>query len=108
MQQILMGNEAIALGLIHANVDVISGYPGTPSSEILTNYQKLRDKMGLKAYAQWASNEKVGYEVAYAHAMSGKNACATMKTANIKLSLLGLNPSMASMTPGGRMPEKNV
>ena len=26
MKQILMGNEAIALGLIHAGVDMISGY----------------------------------------------------------------------------------
>lgn len=85
MKQILMGNEAIALGLIHANVDVVSGYPGTPSSEILGNFQKLRDKMGLEAYAEWASNEKVGYEVAYAHAMSGKNACATMKQVGLNV-----------------------
>lgn len=85
MKQILMGNEAIALGLLHANVDVVSGYPGTPSSEILTNYQKFRDKMGLNAYAEWASNEKVGYEVAYANAMSGKNACATMKQVGLNV-----------------------
>ena len=41
MKQILMGNEAIALGLVHANVDMVSGYPGTPSSEILGNFEKF-------------------------------------------------------------------
>lgn len=41
MKQILMGNDAIALGLIHAGVDMVSGYPGTPSSEILGNFQNL-------------------------------------------------------------------
>ena len=40
MKQTLMGNDAIAWGLIHANVDMVSGYPGTPSSEILGNVQK--------------------------------------------------------------------
>ncbi|CZE48546.1 thiamine pyrophosphate-dependent enzyme [Campylobacter geochelonis] len=85
MKQILMGNEAIALGLIHADVDVVSGYPGTPSSEILTNYQKLKDKLNLTAYAEWATNEKVGYEVAYANAMSGKNSCATMKQVGLNV-----------------------
>ncbi|PCI29119.1 MAG: hypothetical protein COB67_04700, partial [SAR324 cluster bacterium] len=37
----MLGNEAIAWGLMHANVDVVSGYPGTPSSEILKNFQEF-------------------------------------------------------------------
>ena len=64
MKQILMGNDAIALGLIHAGVGMVSGYPGTPSSEILGNFQKFRDKFKREGYAQWATNEKVGFEVA--------------------------------------------
>ena len=85
MKQILMGNDAIALGLIHAGVDMVSGYPGTPSSEILGNFQKFRDKNKLEAYAQWATNEKVGFEVAYAGAISGKRTCATMKQVGLNV-----------------------
>lgn len=85
MKQILMGNEAIALALMHSNVDMLSGYPGTPSSEILTCYQKLITKYNLNAYAQWATNEKVGFEVAYAGAITGKNACATMKQVGLNV-----------------------
>lgn len=85
MKQILMGNEAIALALMHSNVDMVSGYPGTPSSEILTNYQKLILKHNLNAYAQWATNEKVGFEVAYAGAITGKNCCATMKQVGLNV-----------------------
>ncbi|MDD2382611.1 MAG: thiamine pyrophosphate-dependent enzyme [Sulfurospirillaceae bacterium] len=102
MKQILMGNDAIALGLIHAGVDMISGYPGTPSSEILGNFQKYNTKFKLNAYAQWATNEKVGFEVAYAGAISGKRTCATMKQVGLNVasdalmsaSYLGLKGAM--------------
>jgi len=80
-----MGNDAIALALIHANVDMISGYPGTPSSEILGNFQKFSKKFDLNTYAEWATNEKVGFEVAYAGAITGKRTCATMKQVGLNV-----------------------
>lgn len=85
MKQILMGNDAIALGLIHAGVDMVSGYPGTPSSEILGNFQKFGKAYQKEVYAQWATNEKVGFEVAYAGAISGKRTCATMKQVGLNV-----------------------
>ncbi|MDD3324284.1 MAG: thiamine pyrophosphate-dependent enzyme [Sulfurospirillaceae bacterium] len=85
MKQILMGNDAIALALTHAGVDMVSGYPGTPSSEILGNFQKHSQKLNLNTYAQWATNEKVGFEVAYAGAISGKRTCATMKQVGLNV-----------------------
>lgn len=85
MKQILMGNDAIALGLVHAGVDMISGYPGTPSSEIIANFQKYNHKENLGAYAQWATNEKVGFEVAYAGAIAGKKTAATMKQVGLNV-----------------------
>lgn len=85
MKEILMGNDAIALGLVHAGVDVVSGYPGTPSSEILGFYQGYKKKFNLDAYAEWATNEKVGFEVAYSTAISGKFACATMKQVGLNV-----------------------
>ena len=85
MKQTLMGNDAIAWGLIHANVDMVSGYPGTPSSEILTVVQKIKHKLGLNTYAEWGTNEKVGFEVAYAGAIAGKRTCATMKQVGLNV-----------------------
>jgi len=85
MKQTLMGNDAIAWGLVHANVDMVSGYPGTPSSEILGMVQKINDKLNLNLYAQWGTNEKVGFEVAYAGAIAGKRTAATMKQVGLNV-----------------------
>ena len=85
MKQTLMGNDAIAWGLVHANVDMVSGYPGTPSSEILGVVQKIKHQLKLPIYAEWGTNEKVGFEVAYAGAISGKRTCATMKQVGLNV-----------------------
>ena len=34
--EFLMGNEAIAMGALAAGVNVVCGYPGTPSSEVIS------------------------------------------------------------------------
>ena len=39
-QKMVMGNEAIALGALKAGVNLVSGYPGTPSSEIIEYISK--------------------------------------------------------------------
>ena len=39
-QEYLMGNGCIALGALAAGVNLVSGYPGTPSSEILETVSK--------------------------------------------------------------------
>lgn len=85
MKQTLMGNDAIALGLVHANIDMVSGYPGTPSSEILGNVKKLKHQLNLDLYAEWGTNEKVGFEVAYAGAMAGRRSAATMKQVGLNV-----------------------
>ena len=50
-----------------------TGYPGTPSTEILENFSKIGGR------AQWAPNEKVALEVALGVAFAGARALATMK-----------------------------
>ncbi len=85
MKQTLMGNEAIAWGIVHANIQMVSGYPGTPSSEILKTVQKIKSDLDLDMYVEWATNEKVGFEVAYAGAISGQRACATMKQVGLNV-----------------------
>ncbi|MCF6277256.1 MAG: indolepyruvate ferredoxin oxidoreductase subunit alpha [Anaerolineales bacterium] len=74
VKRLLSGNEALARGAWEAGVKVASGYPGTPSTEILENLAKMPD-----VYAEWAPNEKVALDVAIGAAYAGKRALATMK-----------------------------
>lgn len=75
---VLLGDEALALGALHAGVSGCYGYPGTPSTEILEyliqNYQNNGGPV-----AQWCSNEKTAYETALGTSFAGKRAIVTMK-----------------------------
>ena len=64
-EQYLMGNGAIALGALAAGVNVVAGYPGTPSSEIIETISKYPHE-GL--HLEWSVNEKAALEVAAAAA----------------------------------------
>jgi len=74
-QLLLSGNAAIARGAWEAGVTVATGYPGTPSTEILEN------AIGYKhdIYCEWAPNEKVAFEVAAGAALAGARVITTMK-----------------------------
>ena len=74
MKELLSGNEAIARGAWEAGVVFASGYPGTPSTEILETFVKFPD-----IYAEWAPNEKVALDAAIGAAYAGRRAMATMK-----------------------------
>lgn len=54
MKQLLMGNEAIAMGAIRAGVNLVCGYPGTPSTEVLETAAKKNDG---SYYIEWSVNE---------------------------------------------------
>jgi indolepyruvate ferredoxin oxidoreductase alpha subunit len=71
---LLSGNEAIALGAFEAGVRVGTGYPGTPSTEILEHLTTFPD-----VYTEWSVNEKVALEVAIGSAISGSRSLVTMK-----------------------------
>ena len=74
MKELLSGTEAIARGAWEAGVKVASGYPGTPSTEILENLVKFKDDV----YCEWAPNEKVALEVAAGAAVTGVRSLVTM------------------------------
>ncbi len=74
MKELLSGNEAVARGAWEAGVALGTGYPGTPSSEILETLALLPG-----AKAQWCANEKVALEVASGAAWAGARALVTMK-----------------------------
>ena len=78
---LLLGNGAIARGLLEAGVEVATAYPGTPSTEILEEVLRQREEAGVDVTAQWAVNEKVSFDVALAASWCGKRAAVAMKTA---------------------------
>jgi len=72
-KQLLSGNEAVALAALHSGVRLGTGYPGTPSTEILETFSKLGGR------AQWAPNEKVALEVGLGAAFGQARVLVTMK-----------------------------
>ncbi len=90
----MSGNEAIALGAFEAGVSVASGYPGTPSTEIMEN---LATYDGV--YTEWAPNEKVGLEVAIGASFAGVRALATMKHVGLNVAA---DPLFTASYTGGR------
>jgi indolepyruvate ferredoxin oxidoreductase alpha subunit len=70
---LLSGDEAVALAAFEAGVKLGTGYPGTPSTEILETFEKLGGR------AQWSPNEKVALEVGVGVAFAGARALVTMK-----------------------------
>ena len=82
-KRLLMGNEAIALGALRAGVSVVTGYPGTPSSEILDTIAKNNDG---SVYVEWSVNEKAALEVAAGAAYAGARVLVTMKQVGLNAS----------------------
>lgn len=80
--EFLMGNEAIALGAIQAGVGFVSGYPGTPSTEILETVAKHNDG---SVYVEWSVNEKAAMEVAAGASYSGVRTLVTMKQVGLNV-----------------------
>jgi indolepyruvate ferredoxin oxidoreductase alpha subunit len=72
----MMGNEAIARGAWEAGVKVAAAYPGTPSTEIM---ESLGTYPAQDVKADWATNEKVGLDVAIGASFAGARAMTSMK-----------------------------
>ena len=79
MKRLLLGDEAIALGAIHAGLSGVYAYPGTPSTEITEFIQgdPLAQKRGV--HSRWCTNEKTAMEAALGMSYAGKRALVCMK-----------------------------
>jgi len=83
MRKLLMGNEAIGIAALNAGVNLISGYPGTPSSEILETAAKYNTD-GL-VHIEWSVNEKAALEVGAGAAYTGARVMVTMKQVGLNV-----------------------
>ncbi len=94
---LMLGNEAVARGLYEAGVNVVSSYPGTPSTEITEHVTKYNE-----IYSEWAPNEKVAFEVAFGAATGGARSFCAMKHVGLNVaadplytaSYIGVNGGM--------------
>ena len=74
-RKLLLGDEAIALGAIHAGISGVYAYPGTPSTEITEFIQGHAPEVR----SRWCTNEKTAMEAALGMAYAGKRALVCMK-----------------------------
>lgn len=77
MREYLLGNAAIARGLLEAGVGLAAGYPGTPSSEIIESLVDMKGDRPM--HIEWSVNEKAALEVAAGACWAGTRSVATMK-----------------------------
>lgn len=79
-KHILQGNAAFALGVIHAGYHAVTGYPGTPSTEVIDKslaYAQDHIKVG------WSVNEAVAVSTGLGHSMAGHDTVVTMKVPGV-------------------------
>ncbi len=95
-RQILLGDEAVALGAVHAGLSAAYSYPGTPASEILEYL--VRQAAETKAFkAVWSVNEKTAYEEALGASFAGKRALVSFKHVGLNVAA---DPFMNSAVTG--------
>ncbi|HBI51442.1 MAG TPA: indolepyruvate ferredoxin oxidoreductase subunit alpha [Ruminococcaceae bacterium] len=81
-KEFLMGNAAIARGAIAAGLNLVSGYPGTPSTEVLETSAKCSSG---SMYVEWSVNEKAAMELAAGAAYCGARTMVTMKQVGLNV-----------------------
>ncbi len=93
-----LGNEGIAHACLEAGMDFASGYPGTPSSEVI---DILRTEARGDYYIEWSVNEKVALENALGAAWCGLRALCTMKHVGLNVAADPLMTSAYTGVTGG-------
>ena len=96
---LLLGNEAIVRGALEGGVDVVTCYPGTPSSEVPDAFFRMRGDGAY--YFEYSVNEKVALEVAGGAALGGLSALTTMKHVGVNVAADPLMTLCQVTVPGG-------
>ncbi|MEI8255860.1 MAG: indolepyruvate ferredoxin oxidoreductase subunit alpha, partial [Deltaproteobacteria bacterium] len=73
----LLGNEAIVRGALESGVGLATGYPGTPSSEVTDSFARISASRGIEF--EYAVNEKIALELAFAASLVGARSICAMK-----------------------------
>jgi indolepyruvate ferredoxin oxidoreductase alpha subunit len=84
-RRLLLGNEAIARGLVENGCAMATSYPGTPASEILAAVASFQKENKIAMHTQWAVNEKIAFEIAYAGCQTGLRTAVSMKQVGLNV-----------------------
>ncbi len=98
---VMQGNEAIARGLVENGCVVAASYPGTPASEILSSIEAWHRAEGTVMHVEWAINEKVAFEIAYAASQAGLRSATAMKQVGLNVASDPLMSAAYLGTKGG-------
>jgi indolepyruvate ferredoxin oxidoreductase, alpha subunit len=79
----LTGDEAVARAALELGVQVVTGYPGNPSTKTITALIPLARQYGMTV--EWSVNEKVALEVATGAAWAGQRSLVTMKMSGVNV-----------------------
>ncbi|MEA1923542.1 MAG: thiamine pyrophosphate-dependent enzyme [Pseudomonadota bacterium] len=85
MQQVMLGNEAMARGLLEKGCTFAYAYPGTPSSEILPAFIEQGRNHDVAIHGHWSVNEKIALESAFTAAITGMRSAAVMKQVGLNV-----------------------
>ena len=99
-QKILLGDESVALGAIHAGITAAYAYPGTPSTEIMEFLLDHQERKGAP-HAAWCVNEKTAYEAALGVCFAGRRALVSMKHVGLNVAADPFMNSALVATHGG-------
>lgn len=100
-QLLLLGDQAIALGAIHAGITGVYAYPGTPSTEITEYIQESSLAKERAVHSQWCTNEKTAMEAALGVSYVGKRALVCMKHVGLNVAADAFVNSSMTGTNGG-------
>jgi indolepyruvate ferredoxin oxidoreductase alpha subunit len=99
-EKVLLGDEAVALGAIHAGLSTAYAYPGTPSTEITEFLIQYMQKNG-GPHAAWCANEKTAFEEALGASLVGRRALVSMKHVGLNVAADPLMNSALLSIEGG-------
>lgn len=79
------GEQALFQGAVQAGVRVAAGYPGSPSTAVLTQLLRVAKERGI--YAEWSINEKAALELCWGAAASGLRSLFCSKGVGLNVAL---------------------
>ncbi len=83
---LFLGDEAVALGALHAGISAAYAYPGTPSTEIF-EFLSAAARHDSKVAAHWCANEKTALEQALGVSMMNRRVLVSMKHVGLNVAM---------------------
>ncbi len=100
-KKLLLGDEAIALGALHAGIKGVYAYPGTPSTEITEYIQHSPIAGERNVHRTWCTNEKTAMEAALGMSYAGGRAIVCMKHVGLNVAADAFVNSAVTGVNGG-------